>query len=240
MAAGWAAAFALAGAALAVSCAAPPAPEDFRGTALTANAAAADFRLTDQFGEAASLADFAGRVALVTFLYTDCPDVCPIVANHLRAAADALDADGADAAIIVISVDPQGDDVAAAREYSERWGMAQRWRYLVGDEDELRPIWASYYIDPYLHGPARDEPPDDQDKGVVGASGVAPNPSPDAAATPRRLTDGGGASALAAQTGRIIHSAPVYLIDGAGVMRVVFTLPFDPEDLAHDARLLGS
>ena len=236
MAAGWAAAFALSAAALAVSCAAPPAPEDFRGTALTENAAAADFRLTDQFGEAASLADFAGRVALVTFLYTDCPDVCPIVANHLRAAADALDADGADAAIIVISVDPQGDDVAAAREYSEHWGMAQRWRYLVGGEDDLRPIWAAYYIDPYLHGPARDEP-NERDKG---APGVAPNPSSDAATTPRRLTDGGGASALAAQTGRIIHSAPVYLIDGAGVMRVVFTLPFDPEDLAHDARLLGS
>ena len=183
---------------------------------MTANAPAADFRLTDQFGESVALSDFKGKVALLTFLYTDCPDVCPIAANHLRQASRLLSEDGADIAIVIVSVDPDGDSVDAARAYSERWGMTERWSYLVGSEEALRPIWAAYYIDPYLHGPGRN--------GASAQPGAA---------------SGGGVSALAAQSGRIIHSAPIYLIDTDGIMRVVFTMPFETEDLVNDARLLG-
>ena len=182
---------------------------------MTANATAVDFRLTDQFGESVALSDFKGKVALLTFLYTDCPDVCPIAANHLRQASRLLSEDGADIAIVIVSVDPDGDSVDAARAYSERWEMSERWSYLVGSEEALRPIWAAYYIDPYLHGPGRN-----------GASSLPQTPS-------------GGVSALAAQTGRIIHSAPIYLIDADGIMRVVFTMPFETEDLVNDVRLLG-
>lgn len=188
---------------------------------MTANAPATDFRLTDQFGESMALSDFRGKVALLTFLYTDCPDVCPIAANHLRQASQMLSEDGTDAAIVVVSVDPDGDTVEAARAYSERWGMAERWSYMVGDEEALRPIWAAYYIDPYLHGPGRN-----------GASTVSESALP-------RTASGGGVGALAAQSGRIIHSAPIYLIDAAGIMRVAFTMPFETEDLVNDVRLLG-
>lgn len=199
----------------------PASPDSFEGTVLTANAPASDFRLTDQFGESVALSDFRGKVALLTFLYTDCPDVCPIAANHLRRASRLLSEDDADIAIVIVSVDPDGDSVAAARAYSERWGMAERWAYLVGSEEALRPIWAAYYIDPYLHGPGRN-----------GAS-------PDSASSPPQTASGGGVSALAAQSGRIIHSAPIYLIDADGIMRVVFTMPFETEDLVNDVRLLG-
>lgn len=207
--------------ALLLACASPPSPDSFEGTLLTANAPAADFRLTDQFGESVALSDFRGKVALLTFLYTDCPDVCPIAANHLRQASQLLSEDGPDAAIVVVSVDPEGDSVEAAHAYSERWGMAERWAYLVGSEDALRPIWAAYYIDPYLHGPGRN------------------GTSTEAASAQPRAASGGGVGALAAQSGRIIHSAPIYLIDSAGVMRVVFTMPFETEDLVNDVRLLG-
>lgn len=207
--------------ALLLACAPSASPGSFEGTVLTANAPAADFRLTDQFGESVALSGFRGRVTLLTFLYTDCPDVCPIAANHLRQASRLLSEDGADVAIVVVSVDPEGDSVDAARAYSERWGMAERWSYLVGSEEALRPIWAAYYIDPYLHGPGRD--------------GV----SADSASSLPQAASGGGVGALAAQSGRIIHSAPIYLIDAAGIMRVVFTMPFETEDLVNDVRLLG-
>ena len=206
--------------ALLLACAMPASPDSFEGTVLTANAPATDFRLTDQFGESVALSDFKGKVALLTFLYTDCPDVCPIAANHLRQASRLLSEDGADIAIVVVSVDPEGDSVEAARAYSERWGMSERWAYLVGSEEALRPIWAAYYIDPYLHGPGRD-----------GASAESASAQPQTAS-------GGGVSALAAQSGRIIHSAPIYLIDADGIMRVVFTMPFETEDLVNDVRLL--
>lgn len=207
--------------ALLLACAPSVSPDSFEGTVLTANAPATDFRLTDQFGESVALSDFKGKAALLTFLYTDCPDVCPIAANHLRQASQQMSEDGADVAIVVVSVDPDGDSVAAARAYSDRWGMSERWSYLTGGKEALRPIWAAYYIDPYLHGPGRN-----------GASAESASSLPQAAS-------GGGVSALAAQSGRIIHSAPIYLIDAAGIMRVVFTMPFETEDLVNDVRLLG-
>ena len=209
---------------LTAACAGPFAPDSFKGTVLNGNNVAPDFRLTDQFGEPASLADFRGRVVLLTFLYTGCPDVCPVAANHLREAREALSSDegGGDAAIVVVSVDPEGDSVEAALAYSERWGMAEGWAYLTGEEDALRAVWEAYYIDPYLHGPGRD--------GAAAGSGHSRQAG---------QASGGGASALAARSGRIIHSAPIYLIDAEGVMRVAFTLPFETADLVNDARLLG-
>ena len=206
--------------ALLLACAPSASSDSFEGTVLTANAPAADFRLTAQFGESVALSDFKGKVTLLTFLYTSCPDVCPIAANHLRQASQLLSEDSADIAIVIVSVDPDMDSVDAARAYSERWGMAERWSYLVGSEEALRPIWAAYYIDPYLHGPGRD-----------GASAESASSLPQ--------TPSGGVSALAAQSGRIIHSAPIYLIDADGIMRVVFTMPFETEDLVNDAQLLG-
>lgn len=203
---------------LAAACAGPVSPDSFKGTVLNGANAAPDFRLTDQFGRTASLADFRGKVVLLTFLYTGCPDVCPVAANHLREAREALsEAGGGDTAIVVVSVDPEGDSVEAALAYSERWGMAEGWAYLTGEEDALRAVWDAYYIDPYLHGPGRD-----------GAAGGG-----------HSQASGGGASGLAARSGRIIHSAPIYLIDAEGVMRVAFTLPFETADLVNDVRLLG-
>ena len=209
---------------LALACARPAGPDAFKGTVLSAANPAPDFRLTDQFGRTASLADFRGKVVLLTFLYTSCPDVCPVAANHLREARDALaeDGGGGDAAIVVVSVDPERDSVAAALAYSERWDMVEGWSYLTGDEDALRAVWDAYYIDPYLHGPGRD----------AAASDGHSQGSQSGQAT------GGGASALAAQSGRIIHSAPIYLIDAEGAMRVAFTLPLETADLVSDARLL--
>ena len=208
---------------LASACARPVDPGSFKGTALNGANAAPDFSLTDQFGRAASLTDFRGKVVLLTFLYTSCPDVCPVAANHLREARQELSEDGGggDTAIVVVSVDPEGDSVEAALAYSERWGMTEGWSYLTGDEDALRAVWDAYYIDPYLHGPGRD--------GAAAGGGHSQGGQ----------ASGGGASALAAQSGRIIHSAPIYLIDAEGVMRVAFTLPFETTDLVSDARLLG-
>ena len=202
-----------------LACSSAPTPEDFKGTPFTDERQAQDFLLTDQFGASKSLhRDFGGKVVALTFLYTECPDVCPIVANHLRDAALLIEEDGPDAAVVVVSVDPEGDTVASALAYSERWQMAERWTYLVGEEAELEEVWKAYYIDPYVHGPG----------------------SSDTRSAPQaRGAGSGGVSALVEQTGRVIHSAPIYIIDAEGVMRSVFTQPLESEDVAHDIRLVG-
>ena len=205
---------------LILACSSLPAPDDFRGTAVSGERQAQDFSLSDQFGAQKSLRqDFAGKVVVLTFLYTECPDVCPIVANHLRDVAASLREDGQEAAIVIVSVDPEGDTIKGALAYSERWGMEDRWSYLVGEEAALKDVWKAYYIDPYVHGPGRANA--GSQPAPIGGSGS------------------GGVSALVEQTGRIIHSAPIYIIDGEGIMRSVFTLPVESEDITHDVQLLG-
>ena len=116
------------------SCSSTPAPDEFKGTVFSDEREAQDFRLTDQFGRTKSLRqDFAGRIVVLTFLYTACPDVCPIVANHLRDISTLLGDDSSQVAIVIISVDPEGDTVESVFDYSERWQMTNRWTYLTGE-----------------------------------------------------------------------------------------------------------
>ena len=205
---------------LLMACSAAPTRDDFKGTALTNEMQAADFELTDQFGEMRSLReDFSGKVVVLTFLYTRCPDVCPIVANHLRDISSLLEEDSSDTAIVVVSVDPVGDTVDSAFTYSERWQMGDAWTYLVGSEEALSPVWKAYYIDPYVHGPGSAD--------SVKEAGTTPK------------SPGGGVSALVELSGRVIHSAPIYVIDAKDVMRSAFTLPLEPQDVVHDVKLVG-
>ncbi|HEX7593562.1 MAG TPA: SCO family protein, partial [Anaerolineae bacterium] len=64
-------------------------PSPLKGTDL-GKIPAPDPKLTDQTGSAVSLADFRGKVVVLTFLYTHCPDECPLIASKLRVTSDAL------------------------------------------------------------------------------------------------------------------------------------------------------
>ena len=192
------------------------------GTVLTAGDTAPAFELRDQFDQPVSLGDYSEDVVVLTFLYTACPDICPIVANHLRDVHSLLGEEADDVGIVVISIDPARDTVQAAHEYSEKWGMLDNWAYLVGDREQLSSVWKAYFVDPIVG-----------DASHTAVTGAAPT------ATATR----GGVNDFLRETIEqytISHSAPVYLIDRERVMRVLFTLPLDPEEIVHDIRkLLG-
>ena len=194
------------------------APLPFKGTRLTAESPAYAFMLHDQFGEEVGLNDHRGKVVILTFLYTNCPDVCPITTGQLRSAREMLGDSADDIAIIAVSVDPGRDSVDAAHEFSERWDMTDSWSYLVGTEAELRPIWGAYYLDPAIPDSLSE-----RDGAEVEAGDHPP---------------AGGVNAHVADSYLVTHTAPIYLIDQDGRMRVVFTLPLETEDLVHDVRLL--
>ncbi len=202
--------------ALAAVLAACSQPGPSEGTIFEDPKPAPGFSLVNQFGDPADLADFQGRVAVLTFLYTACPDICPVVTSHLRDAYEILGEDAREVGLIAVSVDPDRDSVKEAYDYSERWRMIDRWSFLVGEEADLEPVWAAYYIDPTEAGPQ---------------------------GSPRRDANAarGGVSTLAediAEAYTITHSAPVYLIDREGLLRGLHTLPFDPEALVKDIRAL--
>ena len=191
--------------------------EGLRGTVLDPVRPAPAFELTNQHGETVALSARLGAVVAVTFLYTECPDICPVIASHMREMRRLLGEDAAEVEIVAISVDPDRDSVEAAHDYSRRWDMLEGWDFLVGDEAELRPVWRAYYVAPSI-----DPTPAD------GAATAAPKHTSGTDALARDIA--------AAYT--VSHAGPVYLVDRGGGMRSLFTLPFEPTDVVHDVRVL--
>jgi protein SCO1/2 len=69
----------------------------------------ADFHLSDPLGKPRSLADFRGKVVIVFFGYTHCPEVCPTTLADLAQAKRQLGADAKDVQVIFITLDPERD-----------------------------------------------------------------------------------------------------------------------------------
>ncbi len=87
-----------------------------------------------------------GRPAIVTFLYTHCPDICPLTAQEISQALDRSGARPEDIDVVAISVDPRGDTPASVRAFLARHRLTGRMRYIVGSASELRPLWKSWLI----------------------------------------------------------------------------------------------
>jgi protein SCO1/2 len=99
----------------------------------------------DANGEKVSVPE-PGRPAIVTFLYTHCPDICPLTAQEISQALDQADVTTDDIDVVAISVDPKGDTPAAVQAFLERHGLTGRMRYIVGSAADLRPLWKSWLI----------------------------------------------------------------------------------------------
>jgi len=108
--------------------------------------AAPNFTLTDQNGTQVSLTQFRGRPVIVTFLYTHCPDQCPLTAERLHTALTNLGGDAAKVGVIAVSTDPKGDTADAAQKFTLQHNMQNYWHYLVGTQEILSPVWASYNV----------------------------------------------------------------------------------------------
>lgn len=122
------------------------APPTLAGTELGATDAP-DFTLTDGVsGRAVTLSAQRGQVVALTFLYTTCPDVCPLTATRFKAAQTDLQGDASRVTFIAVSVDPDGDTPKAVQDFSAAHGLASHWHYLVGGRAQLSPVWAAYGI----------------------------------------------------------------------------------------------
>jgi len=115
---------------------------------------APDFTLVDALsGNAVSLSSLRGRVVALSFLYTRCPDTCPITAGKFRAAQKMLGADMVE--FVAVSVDPEGDTPAAVREFSAAHDLSDHWHYLIGPRAQLEAVWSSYGIGSFASSGAR-------------------------------------------------------------------------------------
>jgi protein SCO1/2 len=90
------------------------------------------------------LAQQRGRVVVLFFGYTHCPDICPLTLARLREARSALGADADRARFVFVSADPRRDTPETLRRYMALFGTGITG--VTGTEDEMRPVYAAYGI----------------------------------------------------------------------------------------------
>ena len=98
-------------------------------------------------GERVNIDQYKGKAVLVTFLYTKCPDVCPLIASNLGVALNEMgSAKASKVQVIAVSVDPRGDTPTAVASFLQRHGVAGRMQYLIGSAHELGRVWKAWGV----------------------------------------------------------------------------------------------
>ncbi|HEX7922209.1 MAG TPA: SCO family protein [Bradyrhizobium sp.] len=111
------------------------------------------FALTDQAGHARTDKEFRGRLMLVYFGFTYCPDVCPTDLQAMALALDKLGPDGDQVQPIFITVDPERDTAAHLAEYVPLFHP--RLIGLTGSDDAIRKVADAYKVY-YARVPLKD------------------------------------------------------------------------------------
>lgn len=102
--------------------------------------------LRNYLGQRIDIAAYKGKAVLVTFLYTHCPDVCPLIASQLRVAQNLLGPAASKVQIIAVSVDARGDTPKAVAAFLARRQMTGRMQYLLGSTHELAATWSAWGV----------------------------------------------------------------------------------------------
>jgi protein SCO1/2 len=81
------------------------------------------------------------KVFVISFIYTSCRDICPLVTARLTALKDKLgDAMGRDVFFYSLSIDPETDTPARLKQYADTFGTGPGWLFLTGKPEDIRAI----------------------------------------------------------------------------------------------------
>ena len=94
----------------------------FKAVDITGAEYARSLSLTDPEGRRRTLADFKGKVVVVFFGYTQCPDVCPTTMGELAEVKRSLGADGARVVGLFVTIDPERDTADLLKGYVANFG----------------------------------------------------------------------------------------------------------------------
>jgi protein SCO1 len=126
--------------------------------------AAPPLRLDNYLGQSVDINSYRGRAVLVTFLYTHCPDVCPLITANLHVALEEMGpAKAGKVQILAVSVDPRGDTPKAVAAFLAEHRMTGRMQYLIGSASQLARVWSAWGV-----GSERDA----EQPGLVNHSGL--------------------------------------------------------------------
>ena len=102
------------------------------------------FLLSDQHGQRVGPAQWPGKVVLLYFGYTFCPDACPTDLKNIADAIDILGTNGSRVQPVFVTLDPQRDKPAEIGRYAQ--SFHPRFVALSGTEDEIRKVALAYKV----------------------------------------------------------------------------------------------
>ena len=108
----------------------------------------ADFTLVDQNSREFQFSKLTGRVVVVAFAYTTCPDVCPLLTAALRQVQSGLTPDEHKKVfLLTITTDPEIDAPKVLASYGKRYGADfANWSFLSGDQAALQIVWKNFGV----------------------------------------------------------------------------------------------
>ena len=98
-------------------CKQPEAAQSFKSTNVTGIDSGKDFRLTDHLGQLRTLSDFKGKIVVLFFGYTHCPEACPNTLTELALVMKRLGPDADKVQVLFITLDPERDTQAILAQF---------------------------------------------------------------------------------------------------------------------------
>lgn len=117
-------------------------PPAFQGSDITGTGLGKDMSLVGTDGKTRTLADYAGKVVIAFFGFTQCPDVCPTALAQLAQVMQTLGPDADRVQVLLITVDPERDTPAIMRDYVKAFDP--RFEGLTGTLEQVKQTAGSF------------------------------------------------------------------------------------------------
>ena len=117
---------------------------EFKGADISNGPIGGDFKLIDHHGKPRSLQDFKGKVVVLFFGFTQCPEVCPTTLSELKSAMQQLGEKANRVQVLFVTVDPERDSQTILAAYVPAFDS--RFIGLRGNDSQLADIAQKYKI----------------------------------------------------------------------------------------------
>jgi protein SCO1 len=116
----------------------------FKGGAINPPFPAAEIKLTDHNGQPFTLSGQRGKVVLVYFGYTNCPDECPLTMAHVNQALQSIGDSAKNVQVVMVTTDPERDTSQVLKDYMANFNPT--FLGLTGTTEELQKVWSDYGV----------------------------------------------------------------------------------------------
>ena len=108
---------------------------------------APDFALVDQFDNPVNMSQFKGKVVVITFIFTHCPDICPAVTYQMKKLSEELGDDYNESVVFLsVTVDPERDTPERLASFASTYDAS--WQFLTSTSDspvgDMASVWYDY------------------------------------------------------------------------------------------------